>query len=126
MRLVPNQDPETILDLLEKRVRLVAPPEVRVTVEKGHGGKPFLAPVDNPHVRAGYQAMGKAFDQPVHYIRDGASIPIVASLSSKLGATCLLLGVDVPEGRIHGPNEMLILDNFYRGTEMIAHLLELI
>ncbi len=45
---------------------------------------------------------------------------------SKLGATCLLLGVDVPEGRIHGPNEMLIVDNFHRGTEMIVHLLELL
>jgi amidohydrolase len=70
--------------------------------------------------------MGRAFEGEVHYIRDGASIPIVASINSKLGATCLLLGVDVPEGRIHGPNEMLIVDNFHRGTEMIAHLLELL
>ncbi len=124
MRLVPKQEPEKVLELLEKHIRKIAPPEVRVSVTSGHGGRPFLAPIDNPHVRAAYAAMGRAFEGDVHYIRDGASIPIVASLDSKLGATCLLLGIDVPEGRIHGPNEMLIVDNFHRGAEMIAHLLD--
>lgn len=126
MRLVPNQQPDRILDQLEKHVRGIALPEVRVSVSRGHGGQPFLAPIDNPHVRAAFKAMERAFDGKVYSIRDGASIPIVASLSSKLGATCLLLGVDVPEGRIHAPDEMLIVDNFHRGTEMIAHLLELL
>jgi len=126
MRLVPNQKPDRVLELLEKHIREIAPPEVRVSVSLGHGGHPFLAPIDNPHVRSAFKAMERTFEGDVHYIRDGASIPIVASIDSKLGATCLLLGIDVPEGRIHGPNEMLIVDNFHRGTEMIAHLLELI
>lgn len=126
MRLVPNQEPEKVLELLERHIRRIAPPEVRVSVTPGHGGRPFLAPIDNRHVRSAYEAMGRAFEGTVYYIRDGASIPIVASIDSKLGATCLLLGIDVPEGRIHGPNEMLIVDNFHRGTEMIAHLLDLI
>ncbi len=126
MRLVPNQDPDRILEIFEEHIRTIAPPEVRVSVSLGHGGHPFLAPIDNPHVLSAFEAMGRAFEGDVHYIRDGASIPIVASLDAKLGATCLLLGIDVPEGRIHAPNEMLIVDNFHRGTEMIAHLLELI
>ncbi|MCP4898010.1 MAG: dipeptidase [bacterium] len=126
MRLVPNQNPDHILELLESHIRNIAPPEVRVSVTLGHGGQPFLAPIDDPFVRSAYAAMEQAFEGHVHYIRDGASIPIVASLASKLGATCLLLGIDVPEGRIHGPNEMLIVDNYHRGTEMIAHLLELL
>ena len=126
MRLVPDQDPDRVLDLLETHVRSIAPPEVRVSVTRGHGGRPFLAAVDNPAVRAAFDAMGRAFDGDVHYIRDGASIPIVASIDAKLGATCLLLGIDVPEGRIHGPDEMLIIDNFHRGSEMIAHLLDLL
>jgi len=126
MRLVPNQDPEKVLDRLEKHIRKIAPPEVRVTVSRGHGGRPFLAPIDNSYVRSAFEAMGRAFEGKVYYIRDGASIPIVASIDTKLGATCLLLGVDVPEGRIHGPDEMIIIDNFHRGSEMIAHLLELL
>ena len=126
MRLVPNQDPDRILDLLERHVHRVAPPEVRVAVSRGHVGRPFLAPIDDPAVRAAFAAMERAFDGEVYSIRDGASIPIVASLSTKLDATCLLLGIDVPEGRIHAPNEMLVIDNFHRGTEMIAHLLDLI
>ena len=124
MRLVPNQDPGKILDALEEHVMKHAPAGVDVVVEKGHFGYPFLAPIDNPHVDAGRRAMEKGFGGKVFYIRDGASIPIVTSLQKKLGATCLLLGIDVPDGRIHAPNEKLVLANFYGGMEMIAYLLE--
>jgi len=124
MRLVPNQDPLKILDLLEAHVQKIAPEGVEVSVEKGHFGYPFIAPIDSPQVEAGRRAMEKGFGQKVFFIRDGASIPIVTSIQKKLGATCLLLGVDVPDGRIHAPNEKLVLDNFYKGMEMIAYLLE--
>jgi acetylornithine deacetylase/succinyl-diaminopimelate desuccinylase-like protein len=124
MRLVPNQDPDRILQLLELHLRKVMPPGVKLEVEPGHGGQPFVAPIDNAQVKAARQAMERGFDRQVHYIRDGASIPIVADLSKKLGATCLLLGVDVPDGRIHAPNEKIVLDNFYNGTKTMAYLLE--
>ena len=124
MRLVPNQDPGKILDALEEHVMKHAPAGVDVVIEKGHFGYPFLAPIDNPHVDAGRRAMEKGFGGKVFYIRDGASIPIVTSLQKKLGATCLLLGIDVPDGRIHAPNEKLVMANFYGGMEMIAYLLE--
>lgn len=124
MRLVPNQDPVKILNQFEKHVLEIAPAEVEVDVEKGHYGYPFLAPIDNPHVESAKRAMEREFGGSVHFIRDGASIPIVTSLQKKLGATCLLVGVDVPDGRIHAPNEKLVLENFYKGMETIAYLLE--
>ena len=124
MRLVPNQDPDRIFDLLEAHLDRHTPTGVTVKVERGHGGQPFLAPIDNDHVKAARRAMAQGFGSEVHFIRDGASIPIVAALSEKLGATCLLLGVDVPDGAIHAPNEKLVLDNFYNGTRTMAHLLE--
>lgn len=124
MRLVPNQDPVKVLEAFKKKVMEVAPDTVRVEVEKGHVGYPFLAPIDNDHVKAGERAIAKGFGDKTYFIRDGASIPIVNSIAQKLGATCLLIGVDVPEGKIHSPNEMIILDNFYKGIETIVYLLE--
>ena len=124
MRLVPNQDPLKILDLLEAHVKNIAPAVVDVSVEKGHFGYPFIAPFDHTHVEAAKRAMEKGFGSKVYFIRDGASIPVVTSLQKKLGATCLLIGVDVPDGRIHAPNEKLVMDNFYKGMETVAHLLE--
>jgi acetylornithine deacetylase/succinyl-diaminopimelate desuccinylase-like protein len=124
MRLVPNQDPVKILDQLEDYVAKIAPKSVEVDVVKGHYGYPFIAPFDSPHVMAAKRAMEKGFGKKVYFIRDGASIPIVTSLNKKLGATCLLVGVDVPDGCIHGPNERLVLDNFYRGMETIVYLLD--
>jgi len=104
-------------------MRLVPDQGVEVTVERGHGGRPFLAPIDNDHVAAASRAMEKAFEGPVVLIRDGASIPIVPSIRETTGATCLLIGVDIPEGRIHAPNERLVLDYFHRGAETIALLI---
>lgn len=124
MRLVPNQDPEKVLDQLENKVKNIAPTGVNVEVTKEHTGSPFLAPLDNKHLSSAQDAMSKAFEDKVYFIRDGASIPIVNSIAGKLGATCLLIGVDVPEGKIHSPNEMLILDNFYKGMETIVYLME--
>jgi acetylornithine deacetylase/succinyl-diaminopimelate desuccinylase-like protein len=123
-RLVPYQNPTAILDALEKKVYEIAPPGVDVEFTREHVGSPFLAPLDDPYVAAAQRAMTKGFGKESYLIRDGASIPIVNSIAEKLGATCLLIGIDVPEGKIHSPNEMLILENFYGGMETIAHLLE--
>jgi acetylornithine deacetylase/succinyl-diaminopimelate desuccinylase-like protein len=123
MRLVPNQNPAKILDALEQHLLSIPRHGFELEYDKGHYGSPFLAPLDHPHMRSAENAMTAAFGAKTFFIRDGASIPIVNSLAQKLGATCILAGVDVPEGKIHSPNEMLVLDNFYKGIEMIAHLL---
>lgn len=123
MRLVPHQDPDRIVHLVADHLRSIAPHGVRVTVTEGHTGSPFLTPFDHPAMEAGQRAMERAFGKPAVFIRDGASIPIVSSIHQAVGATCLLLGVDTPEGRIHAPNERLPVDHFHNGAEMIAHVL---
>src|SRR5207249_9008310 len=41
-RLVPNQKPEKIRKLVEKHLRKLAPPTVRIQITAGHGGDPYL------------------------------------------------------------------------------------
>ena len=58
-------------------------------------------------------------------VREGGSIPIIAEISQVLGKDALLLGLDLPDARIHSPNENMRVEIFEKGIEMAARLLRL-
>jgi len=56
-RLVPNQDPERILDLLARRLEELAPPGARVEVERLGSASWALSSLDSAPVRAAAEAI---------------------------------------------------------------------
>ncbi len=48
VRLVPNQEPDVIGNLFEKYINEISPPEVEITVQRMHGGRPFLGDLTHP------------------------------------------------------------------------------
>ncbi len=121
-RLVPDQDPDTIGRLVADYLRQVAPPGVRVTVRQLHGGRPVLTPLDTPALQAAQRAVERGFGKPPVFIREGGSIPFVATLVEQLRVPSVLLGVGLPDERTHAPNEFFHLVNFYRGMRAVAYL----
>ncbi len=121
-RLVPDQDPDTIADLLAAHLERLAPPGVRLRVERLHGGRPVLTPLDHPALQAAGRAIERGFGKPPSFIREGGSIPFVATLVEELKLPCVLLGVGLPNERTHAPNEFFHLVNFYRGMRTVAYL----
>lgn len=121
-RLVPRQDPETVGRLVEDFVRQIAPPGVRVSVQQLHGGRPSITPIDHPATAAAKRALERAFKKEVVFMREGGSIPVVATFDSLLHVPTVLLGVGLPDEHAHAPNERLNLDNFYRGVLAAAYL----
>jgi len=124
MRLVPDQDPDEIARLFEKFVHDITPPGVTVAVRYVHGGKPWLAPYDHPAFRVALDALEKGFHRPAVFIREGGSIPFVATIYEVLQRPCMLLGFGLPDENSHAPNERLNLDNYHRGIISCAHLLD--
>jgi len=122
MRLVPDQDPAKIASLFEAYVRKVAPRTVEVKVTNMHGGKPWMASLDNPFVQAAGRAIEKGFGQTPVFTREGGSIPVVATFQEVLGLPSVLFGVGLPDDRIHAPNEKLDLANFHNGVIASAFL----
>src|SRR4051795_13607454 len=51
MRLVPNQDPDTIAALFEDYIVKQAPKTVEIKVTRMHGGKPWMASFDNRFIQ---------------------------------------------------------------------------
>ncbi len=115
MRLVPNQDPEVIAQAFEAYVKKLAPSSVKINILRHGTGKPILTPRDHPAVKAVDQAITRGFGISPVYIREGGSIPVVATFQERLGFPTVLMGFGLPDCDAHAPNEKFNLKNFYRG-----------
>jgi acetylornithine deacetylase/succinyl-diaminopimelate desuccinylase-like protein len=107
-----------------KYLKKIAPPSVKVTVDRLHGGEPWLAPTDHPALEAAGRAVKRAFGKTPVLVREGGSIPIIASFSKTLKVPSVLMGIGLNDDNLHAPNEKMELDNFYRGIEAAAFLME--
>ena len=123
-RLVPDQDPREIEQLMKAHVARVAPDGVTVTVTALHGGKPWRAELDGPLYDAARTALTAAFDKPPVITGEGGSIPVVDDFERILGAPVLLMGFGLPGENAHAPDEWLSVENFTKGLRAVAVLYE--
>jgi acetylornithine deacetylase/succinyl-diaminopimelate desuccinylase-like protein len=122
LRLVPGQKPSRVIASVKKHLKKLCPPTVKLTIQGGHGGEPYLCPPDSAFAQAALKALEKGFGYPAGLAREGGSIPIVNRFRSELGADTLLLGMALPDDNAHSPNEKFDLDAFASGMQMAAHL----
>ena len=120
MRLVPNQDSDTVTRLFEKHFKSIAPDCVKVEVTPCHGGNGFLIPISSDAYRAASRAMAEVYGVEPVPSRGGGSIPILADLQRILGIDPLLMGFGLERDTIHSPNESYLLSQLYAGMESIA------
>jgi acetylornithine deacetylase/succinyl-diaminopimelate desuccinylase-like protein len=122
MRLVPDQDPNSIAELFQAYVLKLAPKTVEVKVTRMHGGKPWMTSFDNAFVQAAGRAIEKGFGRTPIFTREGGSIPVVSTFQEVLGLPSVLFGVGLPDENAHAPNERLDLTNFHNGVIASAYL----
>ncbi|MBI2881356.1 MAG: dipeptidase [Candidatus Tectomicrobia bacterium] len=123
MRLVPNQDPNRINDLFETAVRERLPRTVRVEITRYWGSRAVLIDAHSRGMEAARSALKKGFGRPPVLIREGGTIPVVASLQDILGLDSLLVPFGGHDDRTHSPNERMPLENIHRGVLTACHLL---
>jgi len=124
-RLVPGQQPAAVLEKVCAHLRAVCPPGVKLEITCGHSGEPYATDPNSPDGRAAQRALQRAFPgREVALIREGGSIPIVNTFKRVLGVETLLLGLALPDSRMHAPNENFPLANFEAGIRMNRALLE--
>lgn len=122
-RLAANQDPARIDTLLRQWIAQRTPPGCRWQVT-GHGqATPVVVPLDSPYLVAARRAMAKGFGQEPVMVREGATIPVVATFKRLLNMDTLLVGFGLQDDAIHSPNEKFELANFRRGCMTHAALL---
>lgn len=124
MRLVPDQTPAEIARKASAYLRKVAPKAVRVNVRDLHGGNCWIAPTDHPALEAASVAMRRAFGKKPVFVREGGSIPIIATFERLLRVPAVLMGIGLNDDNLHAPNEKIDLDQFERGNVAAAFLFE--
>jgi acetylornithine deacetylase/succinyl-diaminopimelate desuccinylase-like protein len=121
-RLVPNQKPAKIRQLVLKHLKSICPPTVRLQVQSGHGGDPYLVSPESNEAQAALRALKSAFGCDPVLMREGGSIPIVSDFKKYLGADTLLLGLALPDDNPHAPNEKFDLTCYDRGARLGVYL----
>lgn len=135
-RLVANQDPEKIRELLYQTVRERMPADVTYRIIEGHSGTPYVVvppdrsntPADQPLAlanafRAAEEAVTDVFGQPPLYLREGGSVPIIADNKRVLGLDSVMLGLFLPEDNLHAPNESFHLGVMAKGMRVSEAIL---
>jgi acetylornithine deacetylase/succinyl-diaminopimelate desuccinylase-like protein len=122
-RLVPNQEPDKVLQAAADYLRAQAPESVRLEIVPGHTGQAYLMDPHSPLGQAAQRALRTTFGGNVALIREGGSIPIVHAFKEVLGADTLLLGLALPDCQAHAPNENFPIDNFEAGIRLNQALL---
>lgn len=123
-RLVPDQDPQKILQQVKTHLEKHCPPGVRIEIEIGHDGKPYACDPHSDFGQAAQRALKRTFPGESMLIREGGSIPIVQAFREILNVDTLLLGLALSDAQIHSPNENFPIENFEAGIRLNQALLE--
>lgn len=126
-RLVPNQDPQKIGQLVARYLESQAPEGVSVKVHVHPGrGKAVHSDASSVVVQAFAQAYSEVFGSPCKFIFEGSSIPIVTELAEASGSEVVLVGLGLPDDHIHAPNEHFGLDRFEQGVAITIRAIEIL
>jgi acetylornithine deacetylase/succinyl-diaminopimelate desuccinylase-like protein len=124
-RLVADQDPVKIADLVVKHMQQVAPPGVKVTTAKSESGAaPYLIPQDHAGLRVAYSVLKDLYGKDPYWIRIGGTIPANAMFLSFLGAYTIVFAFGLNDELQHSPNEFFRLSSYELGQKAYGMLLE--
>ena len=115
-RLVADQGPEEVLELVRRHLERHCPPEATLTIESTLAGAgPMTMPREHPLVAVARESLAAAYGREALFFRSGWSVPVAALVKQRLGVDSLLLGFGLPTDGAHAPNEHFDVENFDRG-----------
>ena len=124
-RLVADQQPGRILELVACHLERHAPPDVRVScaVSDVHGS-PYSVPVDHPANRAAATVLERLYGVAPLHTGSGGSIPVCGLLQDELGIHTIGFSFALDDEGAHGPDEFFRLASFRRAQEAYCMILK--
>ncbi len=115
-RLVANQTPDGVYQLLADHVAAHAPVGVRVSVTRLPGSAdPYLMPAEHPANQVAAAVLTELYGGAPYFIRMGGSVPVVPLFLRQLGVYTLSFAFALEDEKHHAPDEFLRLASFERG-----------
>jgi len=119
MRLVPDQDPDEIHNLVSQYLQEKTPRSVQLTVHSLHGAVPLAVSTESAEYQAASRAYRDTFGVEPIPVRSGGSIPVVTFFAKEMHMTPILMGFGLESDGAHSSNEKLGVFNFLKGIETI-------
>jgi acetylornithine deacetylase/succinyl-diaminopimelate desuccinylase-like protein len=121
-RLVPDQDPHEVIELLESHVRRHAPPGVDVSVRIFQANPPFRSDPAGPLFTAAAQALEEVYGVGPARVAHGGSLPIARTLAEEVTPSVAVMGLALPGANMHAPNEWIPESQVGRGIRTMVRL----
>lgn len=126
-RLVPDQDPETIVRLITRHLQRNCPKGVTLDIRAdGHGSKAYEVPGDHPGLAIAERALEEIYGKPALRVRMGATIPIGLIFREALGAETIFFSFSTADEDYHAPNEFFRLARLDEGVKAWLRYWELL
>jgi acetylornithine deacetylase/succinyl-diaminopimelate desuccinylase-like protein len=123
-RLVANQNPRKIVDLLIKHIETHAPKSVTVSISGlKYGSDAYLMDGNHPGNQAVRDVLVEMYGKEPYYVRSGGSIPVCALFQKYLGSYTASFGFGLGDENLHAPNEFFRLESFEKGQVGYCKLL---
>ena len=117
-RLVPDQDPDRVLEQVTAHIQRHAPRGVDVTVQPIPGGAwPCEVSLDHPANRAVEKVLRELYGKAPYITRMGGTIPVCGMFARFLSAPMISLAFGLKDEGIHAPDEFFRLSSFRRGQK---------
>ncbi|MDQ3653451.1 MAG: dipeptidase [Chloroflexota bacterium] len=124
-RLVPNQTPDGVVELIRAHVERNRPPGTTVEVVRLPGSAtPFAIDRSNPVHKAAEAVLTELFGKPPVITRSGGTIPATGIFQDELGIDTVNYAWAMPGSGAHAPNEWYRIEDYFRGRAGYAALIE--
>ena len=121
-RLVPDQDPEEVLEQLRRHLRQKGYGDLEMRCLLGE--RPARTPIDHPFVGLVCETARQVYGREPVLIPSMAGTGPFYPFVKTLGLATVDCGVGYPECRMHAPDENIRLADFLRSAKHIAAVLE--
>jgi acetylornithine deacetylase/succinyl-diaminopimelate desuccinylase-like protein len=123
-RLVSDQDPRKIYELVKAYIAQITPPGVHSELVLINVGSPVLVDINTPKMQAAARAYERGWGAKPIFAREGGSIPVVADFKNILGMPSILMGFGLNTDGAHGPDEHFSIEMFHKGIDTVIWFLE--
>jgi acetylornithine deacetylase/succinyl-diaminopimelate desuccinylase-like protein len=129
-RLVPDQDPDTIVALVTQHLETHVPPGTRLVVHPGgrfdRGARPAHIARDHPVVKAAEAALEKVYGVRPLIVRMGGTVPMAEYFQRLMGLSTLYFSFSTGDEDFHAPNEFFRVHRLHEGLAAWAHLWDIL
>ena len=124
-RLVPDQKPQKIIELLRAHIEKHMPKGVTVSVSDIPGtANPYVIPLDHPGNQAAGAVLKELYGKEPYYTRMGGTIPVCDIFFQSLNAYTVNLAFSLMDENVHAPDEFFRLSNFKLAQTAYCKFLE--